>query len=86
MEIDPEGPVPLYQQVAAVLRQKIADGILPPDRPIPSASRLIQEYGVARGTALRAIGLLVEEGLVYVVPGKGTYVRRTSGKTSESPR
>lgn len=80
MAIDPEGPVPLYQQVAGVLRQQIADGTLPPDRLVPSATRLVQEYGVARGTALRAIGLLVEEGLAYVVPGKGTYVRRPSGK------
>lgn len=73
--IDPDGPVPVYQQLAELIRAQIADGTLPADRPIPSAARLVQEHGVARGTALHAIRVLVEEGLVYVVAGKGTYVR-----------
>ncbi|MDG4828391.1 winged helix-turn-helix domain-containing protein [Solwaraspora sp. WMMD1047] len=76
MVIDADGPVPLYEQVAAILRQRIAAGELPPDRPIPSVARLQQEHGIARGTALHAVRVLVEEGLAYVVQGKGTYVRR----------
>lgn len=73
--IDPDGPVPYYRQLADMLREQIVRGDLPPGRAIPSASRLVQEYGVARGTALRAIRVLVEEGLCFVVPGKGTYVK-----------
>ncbi|ROT26245.1 GntR family transcriptional regulator [Micromonospora sp. HM5-17] len=73
--IDPEGPVPLYEQLAAILRGQIERGELPPDRPIPSVARLQQEYGLARGTVLHTIRVLVDEGLVYVVPGKGTYVK-----------
>lgn len=73
--IDPEGPTPLYQQVAAVLRARIEDGTLPPNRPIPSIPHLMAEFGVARGTVMQAVGLLVDEGLVHVVQGRGTYVR-----------
>lgn len=73
--IDPDGPVPVYRQLADLIRGQIEAGDLLPDRPIPSAVRLVQEHGVARGTALHAIRVLVEEGWVYVVPGKGTYVR-----------
>jgi GntR family transcriptional regulator len=72
--LDPDGPTPLYQQLAALLRARIDSGDLPPDRPIPSVARLQQEYGVARGTALHAVEVLREEGLVVVVPGRGTYV------------
>jgi GntR family transcriptional regulator len=72
--LDPDGPTPLYQQLAALLRARIDSGDLPPDRPIPSVARLVQEYGVARGTALHAVEVLREEGLVVVVPGRGTYV------------
>ncbi|WP_415654059.1 GntR family transcriptional regulator, partial [Saccharomonospora xinjiangensis] len=32
------------------------------------------EYGLARTTVRRAIKLLVEEGVVFVVPQRGTYV------------
>lgn len=74
--IDPDGPVPVYQQLAAILRGQIKRGKLQPDRPIPSVARLVQEYGVARGTALKAVQVLIAEGLAYTVIGKGTYVRR----------
>lgn len=72
--IDPEGPEPLYQQVAAILRAQIEDGTLPPDRPVPSITSLVQEYGIARGTAIKALGVLEDEGLVRVVQGRGTFV------------
>ena len=75
MTIDHEAPQPVYQQIAAILRAKIVSGELLPDRPIPSESRLMQEYGVARETARKAVRVLVGEGLVYVVQGRGSYVK-----------
>lgn len=74
--IDPEGPVPLYQQLAGILRERIESGDLPPDRPVPSITRLVQEFGIARGTAIKAVGMLVDEGLVYAVAGRGMFVTR----------
>jgi DNA-binding GntR family transcriptional regulator len=73
--IDPEAPTPVYQQLADLIREQIRRGDLEPGRRIPSVARMVQEHGVARGTALHAVRVLVGEGLVYVVPGKGTYVR-----------
>jgi DNA-binding GntR family transcriptional regulator len=73
--IDPDGPDPLYLQLADLLEERIRDGELAVNRPVPSAATLQQQYGVARGTALRATGLLVERGLVRIVPGRGAYVR-----------
>jgi GntR family transcriptional regulator len=72
--IDQEGPDPLYQQLAAILRDRIARGELPPNRPIPSVTALQQEFGLARGTVLHAVELLREEGLVRTVIGRGTFV------------
>jgi GntR family transcriptional regulator len=72
--IDPEGPEPLYQQVAALLRARIESGELQPNRPVPSIAQLQGEYGIARGTALHAIDVLRQEGLVRTVAGRGTYV------------
>lgn len=74
-EIDPYGPVPLFRQLADVLREKITTGELESGRPVPSQRSLVQEYGLARGTVARAVTALVEEGLVVIVPGKGAYVR-----------
>jgi len=72
--IDPDGPVPLYRQLADLIVARIEAGELQPGRPIPSVSRLQQEYGLARGTVLHAVAVLVEEGWVQVVKGRGTYV------------
>jgi GntR family transcriptional regulator len=35
---------------------------------------LMQEHDVARGTAAKAVRVLVDEGLVRIVPGRGAYV------------
>ena len=43
---------------------------------MPSLVTLMQEYGVARGTAAKAVRVLVGEGLVKIVPGRGAYVTR----------
>ena len=73
--IDPLGPVPLSRQLADVLREQIESGELEAGRPVPSQRSLVQQYGLARGTVARAVALLVEGGLVVIVPGKGAYVR-----------
>lgn len=69
MEIDHQGETPIYQQLAAILRARIASGELAVGRPIPSEETLSQQYGVARLTARKAVGLLRDEGLVKHVPG-----------------
>ena len=74
-EIDHDGPLTPYRQLAAILTARIQRGDWAPGRPIPSESRLVQEYGLARSTVRRAIKVLVEEGLVEVVPQRGAYVR-----------
>lgn len=73
--IDPLSSVPVYRQVAAILRVRIESGELQPDRPVPSEAHLVQEFGIARGTARRAIEILRDEGLVITVHGRGTYVK-----------
>jgi GntR family transcriptional regulator len=74
VEIDHESARPVYLQLADIVRAMITSGKIPPDRPLPSVKQLQQTYGVAQGTAERAVQLLKEEGLVHTVIGKGVYV------------
>ena len=76
--IDPLGPLPPYRQIAAILRRRIESGQYPPDTRIPTESELVDAFEVARTTARRAIAVLREEGLVYTVPQRGSYVTRKS--------
>lgn len=75
VEIDHDGPVPVYRQLVDALRAAIASGELPAGRPIPSVVQLQQMTGLARGTVIKAVRVLVEEGLVEIVQGRGAYVR-----------
>lgn len=53
-------------------------------QPLPSERELSLRRGLSRTTVRRAIQLLVDEGVVYRVPGSGTYVGRPSGLTAET--
>ncbi|MEU5091150.1 GntR family transcriptional regulator [Streptomyces sp. NPDC021356] len=69
------GEQPAYLRVAGDLRQKIADGLLPPHTRLPSQARIREEYGVSDTVALEARKVLMAEGLVEGRSGSGTYVR-----------
>lgn len=73
-EIDHGGPVTPYRQLAEILRARIARGDWAPGRAMASETRLVQEYGLARTTVRRAIAVLTEDGVVFVVPQRGTFV------------
>ena len=71
MPVDHESPVPLYQQIAAELRRRIAeDGLT----RLPSLLSIQQVFDVSRPTAESAVKLLIDAGEAYVSPGKGTFV------------
>jgi GntR family transcriptional regulator len=72
--VDHEGRTPVYLQIAAILRDRIDSGELAPGKVIPSETTLMQEHGVARLTARKAVRVLASEGLVEVVTGRGAYV------------
>ncbi|BAU84121.1 hypothetical protein SLA_3207 [Streptomyces laurentii] len=74
MSLDPQSGRPLYMQLADVIAAKIETGEFAPDRMIPTPGRLSEEYGIAVLTARRAMRELRERGLIFTVPGKGSYV------------
>jgi DNA-binding GntR family transcriptional regulator len=76
--IDPIAPVPPYQQIAQILRRRIETGQYQSDTRIPTESEIVEEFEVARTTARRAVAVLRDEGLVYTVPNRGSYVSRKS--------
>jgi GntR family transcriptional regulator len=81
-KINRYGKTPIYKQIANLLRDGIENGEYAPGGPIPSETWLMQEYGVARLTARKAVRVLADEGLVEVVQGRGAYVAEADAAAS----
>ena len=72
--MDPRSPKPLHVQLEEIIREKIKSGDWSEDSRIPSENELSREYGLSRMTVRSVILRLAQEGLLYRVPGKGTFV------------
>ena len=70
-----------------MLRQDIQKGVYKVGEKIPSYDTLGDRYGLNRLTVRKTLKALEEEGLVYSLAAKGTYVGKgTSAKTSTAKR
>ena len=74
--------LPLYQRLRDEILDKITRGEWRPDEAIPTEQELTQLYGIATGTVRKAVEVLVSEGLLVRIQGKGTFVRRPSFDSS----
>lgn len=66
--------VPLYIQVASVMRQRIETNQWRAGQKIPTLVELEKEFHVARVTVRQAIDILRQEGLLHAQQGRGTFV------------
>jgi GntR family transcriptional regulator len=72
--IDKNSAIPLYVQIEDFIRHTIAIGEWKPGERIPSEAALNERLGVSRMTVRGVLNGLVDDGLLYRVPGKGTFV------------
>jgi GntR family transcriptional regulator len=71
-----------YGWLAAKLRASIMGGEWVPGSAIPAETQLAKTYNVALGTMRQAIAVLVTEGLLERVHGRGTFVSSGIGGAS----
>jgi GntR family transcriptional regulator len=67
-------PQPLYRQLISDLLEQVSSGQLEPGDELPSLRELMKTYDVSSITARRALDVLRQQGSIFSVPGKGTYV------------
>lgn len=73
-KLDKSVPIPLYYQLKTIIQTEIDKGSYQPDDIIPTEEELIHIFGVSRTTVRQAISELVQEGQLYRIKSKGTFV------------
>jgi GntR family transcriptional regulator len=76
---------PLYQQVYAAITDAIRSGRLRPGDRLPTERQFCEQLEVSRATVRRALGQLVEEGLVEAQVGRGSFVRAAHNSSFSEP-
>lgn len=65
---------PIYEQVVEKLERLIVGGALEPEEKMPSVRSLAMELSVNPNTIQRAYAQLEQEGYIYTVSGRGSFV------------
>ena len=74
--IDKNIPIPAYHQLKEIIRENIRSGKWIPGAKIPSEPELSKLNHISQMTARHAITELCNEGLLYRIKGKGTFVTK----------
>jgi GntR family transcriptional regulator len=72
--LDKNSSEQLFLQIRRMVLRSIRGQELLPRQRMPSVNELSQNLGVSRMTVRQALQTLIQEGWLYTVPGKGTFV------------
>ena len=72
--IDFSNKTPLYAQVVEAIKHKISSNQWTLGMMISSENELAKEFNVSVGTVKKALGILVQNGVLYRRQGRGTFV------------
>lgn len=76
LRIDPESPIPPYEQIRSQIEVMIATGVLPIGTRLPAIRQLAADLGLASGTVARAYRELEALGEIVTRGRHGTFVER----------
>jgi len=74
-KIDKKSPSPLYMQIADIIRNKVVGNEWNEGYKLPSEEILCGIFEVSRGTIRKSLSLLIQEGVLIQIHGKGTFVK-----------
>lgn len=86
IEVDPESPVPAFEQVRAQLAEMILSGALPTGHRLPTIRQLATDLALAPGTVARVYRELESDGLVASRVRHGTVVAPVRRESAQSVR
>ncbi|MGN0475274.1 MAG: GntR family transcriptional regulator [Acutalibacteraceae bacterium] len=74
--IDSLSRTPVYEQIIQQTENFILTGVIEPDSPMPSVRSVAAETSSNPNTIQKAYTQMLGRGILYAVPGKGSFVSR----------
>jgi GntR family transcriptional regulator len=74
IEIQKDGPIPIYYQLQRGIMQLIESGAFKPGDSLPSETELSRAYSISPMTVRQAMSELVNRGYIHRIRGRGTFV------------
>lgn len=76
IQLNYRDPRPIYEQVKDGIRKLAYSGVLGPDEKLPSVRELAMKLAINPNTISRAYKELEQEGFIYTLTGKGTFINQ----------
>lgn len=73
---------PIYQQIIEQVLAQIACGAFLPDQQLPGVRNLANDLGINPNTVVKAYAELENNGYIYSIQGKGSFVKKREGDSN----
>ena len=80
--VDPDLPLPVYEQLREQIVRMVVAGTLAPDHRLPTIRQLAADLGLAKGTVAKAYELLESESVIATRGRKGSFVLASPEQTA----
>ena len=84
--IDNQSRKAVYEQIIEQTERFVLSGILAPEQPMPSVRSLSLDLSVNPNTIQKAYAELERRGVIYISPGKGSFVSSGAKEALASDR
>ncbi|XID90169.1 GntR family transcriptional regulator [Paenibacillaceae bacterium WGS1546] len=85
LELEKSDKTPMYRYIMNDIKRKIESGELKPHDPLPTQIELAKAYNTSEITSRRALSDLVQEGYVYRIRGKGSFIQEIASADGAKP-
>ncbi|MGD6804061.1 GntR family transcriptional regulator [Rossellomorea vietnamensis] len=82
--IKKNSPIPIYYQLGEIIKEKIESSELKPGDSLPAEREYAEQFQISRMTVRQAFTQLVNEGYLYRIQGKGTFVAERKPKIEQA--
>lgn len=78
-DLDLQSRVPIYEQLYRKVVEMTVKKEMVPGEKLPSVREMAKALGVNPNTVSKAIQMLERDGVIYSIPGKGSFISEKNG-------